>query len=299
MAFVFFLIGCIATKIKHRVSTLVIEIINLSLFYIVIPIIIFDSIYNTENLGALTLAILASIIHIVLILAVAFGFTLIRGITDKSKVIAFSLSLAMPNAGYLAIPLSITLYNESASVIPYTIAFNIALPIAIVMLSLYSNTSSNRSEKTKLVIARSIPFLVAFTLAFSLRYANMYLPKPLYSIFNGIKWYTLTSFTLLGYEFTKTLQNSITKRLIYEILVSMVVRYAVSPLLIIVLISVLRIFEYSRGLMLQSIMPPAVANIILAKIFKLDTDTVSTLIVVLTPISIALSFILKFLNIIT
>ncbi|MEM4628078.1 MAG: hypothetical protein QXV81_03215 [Ignisphaera sp.] len=47
--------------------------------------------------------------------------------------------------------------------------------------------------------------------------------------------------------------------------------------------------EFVRGFMLQSIMPPAVNNIIIAKMFKLNEDLMAVSITVLTLVSVILS----------
>lgn len=289
ISLVFAIIGFIIATFKLKGGTIVVNIINKSLFYIIIPIIIFNSIYGSEELYIFISTILTSAIHIFLVFVTAYIMYLVIGIKETKSILAFSISVAMPNAAYLAIPLSTIFFGDSKSVIPYTIAFNIILPIIIITLCcIYSKWSNERN----LVIAKSIPFILALLLAFILRNLDIDI-TGLYTLANIASLYTITSFILIGYELANSISKNI-KQFTITLLLAIAIRFIISPIIMIALVNFLNVSNYLNGLMLQSIMPPAVTNIVIAKMFKLDTDIVSILISVMTPASIVILFVTDF-----
>ncbi|MEM1736826.1 MAG: hypothetical protein QXD57_02940 [Ignisphaera sp.] len=282
-------VGYVFGKLRSKIIDVCMDLVNKSLFYLVIPTIIFKAIYGSNDLESISLAIVISGIHILSMFLISYITSYLIGIKNSDESLAITISLSMPNAGYLAIPLSVALIGDSRYVVPYTIAFNIALPLLILILSTFYNT--NNSGKINLI--KSVPFLFALTVSLLLKLFNVYIAIP-QMIFRSIDTIIMSSFMIIGYEFSKITIDTM-KSSLKPVFLGIIIRYIVSPIMLILLMlhnSLINNFNYYRGLMLQSVMPPAVSNIILAKVYNLKSEVVSILIVVLTPISIVITVVI-------
>ncbi|MEM0489962.1 MAG: hypothetical protein QXH73_01950 [Ignisphaera sp.] len=282
-------VGYVFGKLRSKIIDVCMDLVNKSLFYLVIPTIIFKAIYGSNDLESISLAIVISGIHILSMFLISYITSYLIGIKNSNESLAITISLSMPNAGYLAIPLSVALIGDSRYVVPYTIAFNIALPLLILILSTFYNT--NNSGRINLI--KSVPFLLALTVSLLLKLFNVYIAIP-QMIFRSIDTIIMSSFMIIGYEFSKITIDTM-KSSLKPVFLGIIIRYIVSPIMLILLMlhnSLINNFNYYRGLMLQSVMPPAVSNIILAKVYNLKSEVVSILIVVLTPISIVITVVI-------
>ncbi|MEM2285811.1 MAG: AEC family transporter [Ignisphaera sp.] len=284
--FVLTVLGYMFGKIRSKIIDVCMDLVNKLLFYVVIPAIIFKAIYGSNDLENISSAIVTSGTHISLMFIISYITSYAIGIKNSKELSAIMISLSMPNVGYLAIPLSVVLIGDSRYVVPYTIAFNIVLPLLILILSIFYST--NNSSKINLV--KSVPFLFSLAVSLFLKFLNIYIAVP-QMIFRSIDIIILSSFVIIGYEFSKIVIDTM-KSSIKFVLLGVIMRYMVSPIVLILLIlqnGLINNFNYYRGLMLQSVMPPAVSNIILAKVYNLKSEIVSILTVVLTPISITIT----------
>jgi len=279
-------VGYMFGKLRSKIIDVCMDLVNKSLFYLVIPTIIFKAIYGSNDLESISLATVISGIHISSMFLISYITSYLIGIKNSNESLAITISLSMPNAGYLAIPLSVALIGDSRYVAPYTIAFNIALPLLILILSMFYNTNNNG----RINLIKSAPFLFALTVSLLLKLFNVYIAIP-QMIFRSIDIIIMSSFMIIGYEFSKITIGTM-KLSLKLVFLGIIIRYIVSPIMLILLMlhnSLINNFNYYRGLMLQSVMPPAVSNIILAKVYNLKSEVVSILIVVLTPISIVIT----------
>jgi len=290
ISLVLFIIGYVFVLSRLKLFDVLVNALNIFLFYVTIPLIIFDIIYSEKHLTVFSLAISVSTIHMAVIFAASYWYMKMQRQDDRPRALAFALSLSMSNVAYLAIPLAITVFGDTRYILPYTIAFNIALPVVTFVLSYIGYEGINKSRSIGKAFVRTLPFILAIALALVLRYLELDLGF-LAPVFDINTYFTFLSFILIGYEFAKFVRR-FNKELLKVSLAALIIKYIVSPIAMVLLVSVAEIDEYLRGLLLQSIMPPAVTNIVLAKMFKLDTEIVSLLIVLLTPISIGLSFLI-------
>lgn len=297
IAFLIFILGVVLWMFKCRYCAKVVDLINASLFYLGVPITIFDSIYKDKDLQQLLSIITICLLHMTILFILSYLVSYLIGLNRLNRALAVTISVAMPNTGYVAIPLAVTIFGNPKVVTPYTIAFNVLLPIVIMVLGFLSKANINKVNTFTNSIYSSAPFLTAFALALIVNFIGAEIPW-LDVLFNFMRFYILSSFVVVGYEFAKTMNEVKRKSPIRELSVIMFMRYVMSPLLILLMISLINVEHYGQGLLLQSIMPPAVTNIVLAKEFKLDLDIVLLSIVVLTPISILLAILLNFINLI-
>jgi predicted permease len=286
------ILGYVIARIKHnRVSEVFIGIINSSLFYLAVPITIFDAVYSEKNLLFFSSLIAASIAHMVLLFILSYVIVYMLNLKNTTRILALLLSAAMPNAGFVAIPLALMVFGDTRIIIPYTIAFNILVPIVVVTLGFLSGKNENRFNSIARSMYTSIPFLISFisALVLNLMRLELSLVSTLLSI---IKWYTILSFLIIGYELAKVIEKTKIRNLGVFLGIIAFARYMFSPILILAMNLIIDFGNYRRGLLLQSIMPPAITNIILAKKYDLDIDIVVLSIAVFTPLSIILSLVL-------
>ncbi|MDK6027988.1 hypothetical protein QPL79_01230 [Ignisphaera sp. 4213-co] len=284
----FMLLGYATSRIRSKFVNVFIDVLNKYLFYVAVPITIIMKIGFMHIDYQFALLIFISLLHIFLIFGISFS--LIRLVAELIEAFSASLSLSMPNSGYLAIPLAIILWSNSIYVIPYMIAFNIVLPIITLFLA-YITAKRGYDKKTYL---KSIPVFTALIVALTIK---MFLDIGYNAIVETIDFVISQSFYLsfiligeaMGKLTVKTFRKS-TK----IILISFLIKYVISPLIAISLVHTILVkasenYLYVHGIILQSLMPPAVTNVILSKIFNLDDELVALLLVLLTPISIAIS----------
>lgn len=284
--------GFILSRWGSRYGDILINAFNSYLFYIAVPIILVIKIGFTQISYIFAILILISSLHIVLMLVTSF--LLFRPFTEPITAFSASLSVAMPNSAYLAIPLALILWGDSIYVLPYMIAFNIILPFLTMFLAY--TTARRAGEKS--VYFKSLPVLIAFAIALMARilyntgYGNG--NAVVNNIDSLVSYSFYLSFIVIGGSIGKLSMKAL-RNDIKIVVTSCIIKYILSPLLML-LISFLLLNNsntsnnlYIHGLILQSIMPPAVINIVLGKVFHLNEELITILLILLTPISIALS----------
>jgi predicted permease len=276
-----------------------VDLINIYLFYVATPITIFIKVSTASSEIEFVAMLAISLLHIALVFIATFAVA--KAIhRDFDDALSLAISISMPNAGFLAIPLAIMLFGDSLGVIPYTIAFNIALPLfAFVLARISAVRSGNRKIYVKVV-----PILLALLVGIAHRLAeprlHIHIESYLQLADTIVSSSFYSSFIVLGATFAMlSLYDLRSYGTVLKI--SIPLKYIASPILAIVLIHVFtRYFSIStpflQGILLQSIMPPAVLNLILARAFKLNEKMVSLLVTLLTVLSIILSLAIPALN---
>ncbi|MEM1609203.1 MAG: hypothetical protein QXG81_08035, partial [Ignisphaera sp.] len=155
-----------------------------------------------------------------------------------------------------------------------------------------------RKAHEKAIHFKSLPVLAAFTVALIIRMLYGVKYEGDVTAVNYIDYLVSYSFYLsfivIGGSIGK-LSMKVLKNDIKIVATSCIIKYILSPLLMLLLsFLLLNNFNtsnnlYIHGLILQSIMPPAVINIVLGKVFHLNEELITILLILLTPISIALS----------
>ncbi|MEM0212869.1 MAG: hypothetical protein QW348_01240 [Ignisphaera sp.] len=284
--------GFMLSRWGSKYGDIFINASNSYLFYVAVPAILVIKIGFTQISYIFAILMLISSLHIILMLVTSF--LLFRPLAEPITALSASLSLSMPNSAYLAIPLALILWGDSIYVLPYMIAFNIILPFLTMFLAYI--TARRMHEKS--VYFKSLPVLIGFALALIARilYDAEYGDSTtiVNCIDNLISYSFYLSFIVIGGSIGK-LSMKVLKNDIKIVATSCIIKYILSPLLMLLLsFLLLNNFNtsnnlYIHGLILQSIMPPAVINIVLGKVFHLNEELITILLILLTPISIALS----------
>jgi predicted permease len=269
----------------------VVNAINYYLFYIAIPLTVFIKVGTMGSETNFLNALIVSQLHIIVMFIISYAVarTMYKDNVDR---VSLTMSIAMPNAGFLAIPLAVAMFGTAFHVIPYMVAFNITLPLlTLVLAKLYA---TRRGNATKIYV-KALPALSALLCAtvFKQLELGFCLQGILQTVDAVLSASFYLSFVIVGYMLTQLRLCDI-KKSAHAIAVSMLVKYLSSPIIILVLAhTLLRYmstdFAYMQGALLQSLMPPAVTNIVLAKVFQLNENLVSLFILLLTPLSIVIA----------
>uniref|UniRef100_A0A7C4FF24 AEC family transporter n=1 Tax=Ignisphaera aggregans TaxID=334771 RepID=A0A7C4FF24_9CREN len=269
----------------------VVNAINYYLFYIAIPLTVFIKVGTMGSETDFLNALIVSQLHIIamFIISYAVARTMCKDIVDR---VSLTMSIAMSNTGFLAIPLAVALFGTAFHVIPYMVAFNITLPLLTLVLAKFYAT--RRGNATNIYV-KALPVLSALLCAtvFKQLELGFHLQGILQTVDAVLSASFYLSFVIVGCMLTQ-LRLSDVKKSAHAIAVSMLVKYLLSPIIILVLVHTLfrymsTDFAYMQGVLLQSLMPPAVTNIVLAKVFQLNENLVSLFILLLTPLSIVIA----------
>lgn len=281
-----FSLGYLAWYSRSGAAKKVIDLMNRFLVYSITPLTIFIGVYSQASSVILTLIILC-VFHAFLIMTLTFGFTALISIGRRNLdvVYAMTISMGIPNAGFLAIPLAIVVFKTYFNIIPYTVAANIVLPITLLLLSV----SLKYNNRSYLISTAPLPSLLSLAIAIVLKFMDIKVPHSVINISNAIiSNISFLFFLILGYVLASLSVSDLHE---YKkwLALGYLVKYIVSPVLMYILITLTMNFfyepidsKYVHGLLLQSVMPSALFNIAVANIFKLEVKLVSLLMVLQT-----------------
>ncbi|MCS7112064.1 MAG: hypothetical protein N3D82_00715 [Ignisphaera sp.] len=259
-----------------------VNLLNYFLYYTILPMVIFMAVLNAPSIGFYMLSVLLSILHICLLMVSSFLLSRIVSNDVKDRM-AITTASSLPNAGYLAIPLAMIILGTERYVTPYAVAFNIVLSLTSLLIAV------KVSRESPLNAVKSLPPILAVMVSIILKQHTIGLGSAL----DVLSTFTLhairSSFLVIGYGLTNLTYSSL-KSLVKPLLVVALLKIPYSLLVAKAILSFIVLpREFIRGFMLQSIMPPAINNIIIAKMFKLNEDLVAASIAIITPVSVLLS----------
>jgi len=267
-----------------------IDAVNLYLFYIAIPMATFIKVATVTSEAIFLLLTFLSMIHIFLVYVATYAIAKLFN-ASSTDAVSIALSLSLPNSLFLAIPLSLVLFGDVLPVLPYGVAYTIAVPIFIAMLTGTAPSSNSR----KGLYMKSAPALVALILGFVIRavfngFSLSMLVKPVDLVISNSFY---SSFIVVGNALTVVRLANI-KSYVKCIGFSIPMKYLFSLILAVALLHIIQNLAsidriHALGIIIQSVMPPAVVNLIFAKIFNLNYTLISTVLALLTPISVVVA----------
>ncbi len=276
-------IGFMVGKRNTNFIAYIASLLNYFLYYVVIPMVIFLSIFNAPSVGLYIFFTILSVLHICILMVSSFllSSTIFK---DSKNRISITILSSLPNAGYLAIPLAQLLLGTENYVTPYTIAFNILFSLSTLLIAFL-----RKSKGDLLDIVKLLPPILAIIATTILKIYNLDIGDMAGNLSIFTSYAVRTSFLVIGYSLAN-LKYSALKPLIKPFIMITLIKIPYSLLMAkAILYFIVAPSEFVYGFMLQSIMPPAINNIIIAKIFKLNEDLAAVSISILTPVSIALS----------
>lgn len=275
----------------------VVDSISKFLLYVVIPINLALTLLTSKALSTYAKVTLGAIAHlaIVSVLALLIFPKLIR--SDGKSLCSSILLASLPNSIFLPVSMSVLIFGSAELVLHYSVAFSVVLAlIAPLVLATYGGYGGSLSALSVLKKLLTFPPTAAFLVALALKAVMPDDPQQPTYILTLLKDYVsqvnLLGFMVMGSALglVKLGVNKLAFSLVttWRFLVSLVIGVSVAYLLG---ISGL----WFLGVVIQSVMPPAVTNIILARTYRLNEELVSTAVITLTPISIVLTLIAIYL----
>lgn len=244
------------------------------IYYGLLPI-LFAIIFAERGLSLADLSItLVSLFYVLISLIVLWA--VIQGVELKFKK-AFILTAIFQNTIYLGFPIIMTFYGDISYAAMY------ALVTMILHLTVGGIMGGGGGiVRTLLSIPILYGFIVGNIIHYTLREACSIIlfGKPYVSTL-----VTYGSAFILGYALPYNITNI--TRYVKPVLFISFYRIIVSPMIHIVLMIVMRLpIEAFYQLLVESFMPPAITNIIIARVYEWDQELVSTATLVSTLISI-------------
>lgn len=275
-------IGFMIGRRNSNFMAYIVELLNYFLYYIAVPMVIFVGVLNAPSIDFYVFFIVLSILHICILMMSSFLFSHIISSDPKDKITIMVLS-SLPNAGYLAIPLATLLLGTGYYVTPYTVAFNIVFSFTTLFIALKT------SRGNPLDVVKSFPPILAIIITTIIKTLTLDIGGIVGSVSIFTSYVIRMSFLVIGYGLANLTYSSL-RPLVRPLAVIALIKIPYSLITARAMLSfVTAPSEFVRGFMLQSIMPPAVNNIIIAKMFKLNEDLMAMSITVLTLVSVVLS----------
>ncbi|MEM1730168.1 MAG: AEC family transporter [Ignisphaera sp.] len=275
-------IGFMVGRRNSDFMAYIVELVNYFLYYIAVPMVIFVGVLNAPSINFYVFFIVLSILHICVLMVSSFLFSPIISSNPKDRMTIVVLS-SLPNAGYLAIPLATLLLGTGYYVTPYTVAFNIVFSFITLFIALRT------SRGNTLDVVKSFPPILAIIITMIIKTCTLDIGGIVNSVSAFTSYVIRMSFFVIGYGLANLTYSSL-RSLVRPLAVVALIKIPYSLIIARAILSfVTAPSEFVRGFMLQSIMPPAVNNIIIAKMFKLNEDLMAVSITVLTLVSVILS----------
>ncbi len=205
----------------------------------------------------------------------------------RERIGAAILAAGIHNSAFLPIPLMLLLYGDAGPAALYSAIVNIIISVAApAVIGAYSPLQRGRSLAAS--IARSMatyPPLYALAAAGLLRGAGVPGEALFHSLYTAGSYATLLSFYLVGETLAKTGLG-----VDRGVAVVAAWRLAVEPAIAIAAVRATGLSGvWLAGAVIESFMPPATMNLVLAMIYGLDRDLVAKAIGLVTPVSIVLA----------
>jgi predicted permease len=297
--FVFFL-GFIlgSTREGRRVSNIIAKL----LLYLFIPAIIIYKVASTQLGIIVQYAVLVTAVFWLTLGSAAILVPRILREYSEKTIGAAILAAGIHNSGFLPIPLMLMLYGDAGPAALYSTIASIHTSIIVpIIVGLYRAKKRNEEGSVARIVLRSIiaypPFIALLTGLASREFMTTCpdrVVSTLPSLYAISAEATLISFYLVGAALRQSglgLDKPVLLitlwRLIVEPIITLIVILSVNP----------AIGElWIRGLIIESFMPPATMNIVVAVIYGLDYKVVAKSIGISTPFSIALALLQFFIN---
>jgi len=286
---VFLLIGLgyflVILGLREKIGSKISKVVFLLLF----PLIIFNGLARSK-LKAEHLNIVFVVVIYILLSLILISFIVKRLKLSREIEVSTIVSSVFLNSAFLPIPLAYSLYSNVLPVIVYTYALIlIYYPTVDIMVSLKSSRSDKSLITSSLRRISKNPLIYSGTLGVIFSIFNLHVCVP-----NGV-WFILGQISVIGIYLSAVVVGlglpiikNINVFFRETVLLISLWRHIASPIIHFSLASLLIADTMAfKQVMLESIMPPATANAVLAYVYGFDVETVSKAIVVSTMFSMA------------
>lgn len=264
---------------KFKIDTATISTL---LFYVLSPMLVFSSLYNSQISGNEVLSLFISVITLVLMLLLISRVVIpLQGINPQQQA-NVTLSAIGMNAGNYG--LSLVGFAFSAEVLSRASIIFVATSMLTYTLSVYIASMGNYSPRESLKTIRKTPAVYAVIIAFSLQLFQIDLPLVLSRSVQSLSSATIPMMVLLlGFQLA---QYRPIPRAFKLLVTGTILRLLISPLLAFIIAGLIGLTGDARiAFIMQSSMPTAVVTLVLSTQFDLDRDLALAFIFITTLLS--------------
>ncbi len=290
------IVGVIARVVAGRVKILgllakpAFRYLNVVILWVMLPTVVFVSIarYNMRTILGFSSAAVFGFIGLGICFVLAVGFSVFRHYNKKTTV-AVALNSAFMNVTHLGLPLVYAMVGIVGLGPASLYAVAIGIPNLVLGVALASS-SSKRRVNPRFVIANVLVFPATIALITAMLFVgfNAYLPdlvKDTFDIYLAKPFFALM-LIFVGYQMP--IVNP--RKYLSKLAIVGVIRFLVCPIVILAFIWLTGLNVATditpKPTLIQSLMPPAIFNIILAYNFKLDLKLYGAMVFYLTFVSL-------------
>jgi len=279
-AFGLIIVGVIARIIAGRVKILgliakpAFHYLNILILWVMIPTVVFVSIarYNLRAILGFSSAAVFGFIGLGVCFVLAVGLSALRHYNRKTTV-AVTLNSAFMNVTHLGLPLVYAMVGIGGLGPASLYAVAIGIPHLVLGVALASS-SSKRRVSPRFVLANVLVFPATIALIAAMLFVgfNAHLPDVVRETFDVYLAKPFFALMLLFVGYQMPLVNP--RKYVSKLVTVGAIRFLVCPLVVFALIVLTGLNVATditpKPTLIQSLMPPAIFNIILAYNFKLD-----------------------------
>ncbi len=295
-AFGLIIVGIIARVITGRVKILgliakpAFHYLNLLILWVMLPTVVFVSIarYNLRAIIGFSSAAVFGFIGLGVCFVLAVGISALMRYNRKTTI-AVTLNSAFMNVTYLGLPLVYAMVGIGGLGPASLYAVAIGIPHLVLGIALASS-SSKRRVSPRFVVANVLVFPATIALITAMLFVgfNAYLPDVVSETFDVYLAKPFFALMLLFVGYQMPLVNP--RKYISKLVTVGAIRFLVCPFVIFALIMLTGLNVATditpKPTLIQSLMPPAIFNIILAYNFKLDLKLYGAMVFYLTVVSL-------------
>jgi len=290
------IVGVIARIIAERVKILgllakpTFHYLNELILWVMLPTVVFVSIarYNLRAIVGFSSAAIFGFIALGVCFVLTVGFSTLRHYNRKTTV-AVVLNSAFMNVTHLGLPLVYAMVGIGGLGPASLYAVAIGIPNLILGVALASSAGKRRVSP-RFVLANVLVFPATIALIAAMLFVgfNAHLPDVLRETFDVYLAKPFFALMLLFVGYQMHLVNP--RKYVSKLVTVGAIRFLVCPLVVFALI-LLTGLDVATGItpkpaLIQSLMPPAIFNIVLAYNFKLDLKLYGAMVFYLTFVSL-------------
>ncbi len=268
--------------------------LNALVIWVILPSVVFVSI--ARYTGGELFGFINAFILAFLTLGFCFVSSVVlslRAKDDRNKTIALALNSSFMNVTYLGFPavyvMLVPRMGPDAMASAALYGMGVGIP-NIIFGTMLASTAAKKKITSRTVIMKILTFPAAFALVAALLFVgfNAPIPSVVHQTFNTYLTLPFFAIMLIVVGYQVPIVNP--RKYFGELLTVGSFRFLISPLLTFVVIALLGLDivtdKTPKPSLLQSAMPPAVFNMILATKYKLDTKLYGALVFYLTLFSL-------------
>ncbi len=259
------------------------QVLNKAIIYLTLPAMIFQAV-RSSHLSLVVLKVpLVAVISGLLTMSLAFVLARFMRLSKKTFG-AFVTAAAVGNTGYLGYPLTQEIFGNSGLVkaVFYDL-FGTVLLLFTVGIAIAEAYSQNEIRINRLKEVITFPPLIALLVGYLSRYLNL----PVFTL-KAISFLGQGTLPLIMISIGLSLELGNFRNYLLPLTGIIIIKLALLPSIVIFLgKSLVRLSPHSLGVsLLESSMPIALLTLIIGLKFRLDTDFLSTAILLTTAISL-------------